>query len=187
MLKIGYDVRKKNLIPSTRQEQNSTDTEITSNTSVLRKKHSSSPFGGNSKNIFLELSKFTSRNKLFFFITHLLSRLFGIIAGKFCLIFAALHYCDFSFETDELSRAGMCFIPNTGTVFPLNSDEEQLVKCVRLCLSGLRAREGLKQLQGTKSGGKIHWELKLKVWRKSDHQKCRDVVSVSRKVLQGSH
>lgn len=51
-----------------------------------------SPFGGGGgrKDIFLELSEFTSHNKLFFFITDLLSRLLGVMAENFCLIFIVL-------------------------------------------------------------------------------------------------
>lgn len=92
MLKIGYDVGcgGGDGTAATRQEQNPTDREITFNASVLGKQYGSSPFGGNSKDAFLELSKLTSCNKLFFFITHLLSRLFGIMAEKFCFNFCRI-------------------------------------------------------------------------------------------------
>lgn len=49
---------------------------------------------GKRKDIFLELSEFTSHNKLFFFITDLLSRLLGVMAENFCLIFIVLDDSD---------------------------------------------------------------------------------------------
>lgn len=54
------------------------------NASVLKvKREFCSSFGGKRKDISLELSAFTSHDKLFLFITDLLSRRLGVMAETF--------------------------------------------------------------------------------------------------------